>query len=42
MIDEGKPDLVISFPGGNGTDDMFSRAEDAKIDRIRVRYKKAP
>ncbi len=26
MIDEGKPDLVIAFPGGIGTADMIRRA----------------
>lgn len=26
MIDEGKPDLVIAFPGGKGTADMIKRA----------------
>lgn len=27
MIDEGKPDLVVAFPGGRGTADMVRRAE---------------
>jgi hypothetical protein len=31
MIDEGKPDLVIAFPGGRGTADMVSRAKKAGI-----------
>ncbi|MBP0440637.1 DUF2493 domain-containing protein [Tianweitania sediminis] len=31
MIDEGKPDLVIAFPGGRGTADMIRRAEAASI-----------
>lgn len=31
MLDEGKPDLVIAFPGGKGTFDMKSRA-------VRQRY----
>jgi hypothetical protein len=31
MIDEGKPDLVIAFPGGRGTSDMVSRARKAGI-----------
>ncbi len=31
MIDEGKPDLVVAFPGGRGTADMVSRAEKAGI-----------
>lgn len=32
MIDEGKPDLVIAFPGGRGTADMVQRAEKAGIE----------
>lgn len=35
MIDEGKPDLVIAFPGGRGTADMVRRAEKAGIKVIR-------
>lgn len=31
MIDEGKPDMVIAFPGGAGTADMVRRAERADI-----------
>ena len=31
MIDEGKPDLVIAFPGGRGTDDMVRRARAAGV-----------
>lgn len=31
MIDEGKPDLVLAFPGGHGTADMVSRAKKAGI-----------
>lgn len=31
MIDEGKPDLVIAFPGGRGTADMVRRAKVAGI-----------
>jgi hypothetical protein len=33
MIDYGKPDMVIAFPGGTGTADMVKRA---KINRIKV------
>lgn len=36
MIDEGKPDLVIAFPGGRGTADMVKRAEAAGIEILRV------
>jgi hypothetical protein len=31
MLDEGKPDLVLAFPGGRGTADMVSRARRAGI-----------
>jgi hypothetical protein len=31
MLDEGKPDVVISFPGGKGTADMIRRAKAAGI-----------
>jgi hypothetical protein len=31
MLDEGQPDLVLAFPGGNGTADMVRRATGAGI-----------
>lgn len=31
MLDEGKPDLVVAFPGGAGTADMVRRAQAAGI-----------
>jgi hypothetical protein len=31
MLDQGKPDLVVAFPGGTGTDDMVARARKAGI-----------
>ena len=36
MIDEGKPDLVVAFPGGTGTADMIRRAKAAGIRVIEV------
>jgi hypothetical protein len=36
MLDEGKPDLVLGFPGGSGTADMCSRAERAGVRVVRV------
>lgn len=36
MIDEGKPDLVVAFPGGRGTADMVRRARIAGIRVIEV------
>lgn len=37
MIDDGRPDLVVAFPGGVGTADMVRRAEAAGIPVRRVR-----
>lgn len=37
MIDEGKPDLVVAFPGGKGTADMVNRAHQAKIEVMEVK-----
>jgi hypothetical protein len=31
MLDEGKPSLVVAFPGGRGTADMIARARQAGI-----------
>lgn len=31
MLDEGKPDLVVAFPGGTGTADMVRRAKRAGV-----------
>lgn len=31
MLDEGKPDLVVAFPGGRGTADLVRRAKAAGI-----------
>jgi hypothetical protein len=36
MIDEGKPDLVIAFPGGRGTEDMLFRSQKAGIEVMKV------
>jgi len=32
MLDEGKPDLVLAFPGGSGTADMVKRAKVSGIE----------
>lgn len=32
MLDEGKPDIVVAFPGGNGTADMVRRAKKAGVE----------
>ena len=34
MLDEGRPDLVVAFPGGRGTADMVGRARSAGIEVI--------
>ena len=31
MIDRGKPDLVIAFPGGRGTQNMIKQARTANV-----------
>lgn len=31
MLQEGKPDIVIAFPGGKGTANMIRQAQDAGI-----------
>lgn len=36
MLDVGKPDLVIAFPGGRGTADMVRRALAAGIEVQRI------
>lgn len=38
MLDEGKPDLVIAFPGGTGTADMVAKARKAGIPVEEVAY----
>lgn len=37
MLDEGKPDLVVAFPGGSETEDMKRRARAAGVRVIEVR-----
>lgn len=36
MLDEGRTDLVVAFPGGRGTADMVKRAREAGIEVIEV------
>jgi len=37
MLDEGKPDLVVAFPGGSGTENMMrlGRAADVRVRVVR-------
>ncbi len=37
MIDQGKPDLVIAFPGGRGTADMVAKTREAGIDVAEIK-----
>lgn len=37
MLDEGKPDLVVAFPGGAGTADMVRRAKKAGVQVVEVK-----
>lgn len=37
MLDVGKPDLVVAFPGNDGTEDMVSRAAWAHVPVIEIR-----
>lgn len=32
MLDEGKPDLVVAFPGGKGTANMIGQAREAGVE----------
>lgn len=36
MLDEGKPDLVIAFPGGANTTDMVKRARKAGVEVVEI------
>lgn len=36
MLEEGKPGLVVAFPGGRGTADMVSRAKAASVKVVEV------
>ncbi|MGX9443924.1 DUF2493 domain-containing protein [Nitrobacteraceae bacterium UC4446_H13] len=36
MLREGKPDVVIAFPGGRGTDNMIDQATRAGVPVLRI------
>lgn len=36
MLDEGKPELVVAFPGGRGTADMVRRARAAGVEVMEI------
>lgn len=37
MLEEGKPDFVVAFPGGRGTANMVSQAKAAGVKVVEVR-----
>lgn len=37
MLVEGKPDVVIAFPGGDGTADMIRQAEAAGVPVVKIK-----
>ena len=39
MMSEGKPDMVLAFPGGRGTENMVRLATDAGIPVVRAAEK---
>ena len=41
MLDEGRPDLVIAFPGASGTDHMKRIARAAGIEVVEVQARQA-
>lgn len=36
MLEEGKPDLVIAFPGGRGTADMVRKARKSGVEVVEI------
>lgn len=36
MLDEGRPDFVVAFPGGRGTADMVRRAKAAGVKVVEI------
>jgi hypothetical protein len=40
MLDHGKPDIVVAFPGGVGTRDMISRAKKSGVELVEVAKEK--
>jgi hypothetical protein len=36
MLEEGKPDLVVAFPGGTGTANMVKQARAAGVEVLEV------
>lgn len=40
MLDEGRPDVVVAFPGDKGTANMIKQAKKAGVPVIEVEYEK--
>lgn len=38
MLDEGKPDIIIAFPGGRGTANMVKQARERGIEVREIEY----
>lgn len=38
MLEEGKPDLVIAFPGGRGTADMVRKARKVGVEVVEISH----
>lgn len=36
MLEEGRPDLVVAFPGGRGTADMVRKARRAGVEVVEI------
>lgn len=37
MLREGKPDIVVAFPGGRGTSNMIKQAEEAGVRVVEIK-----
>jgi hypothetical protein len=37
LLEEGKPNLVVAFPGGSGTADMVKRSRAANVEVLQVK-----
>ena len=38
MLEKGRPDVVVAFPGGRGTADMVRQARDADVEVVIARH----
>jgi hypothetical protein len=42
MLEEGKPDIVVAFPGRTGTANMVMLARAAKVEVVEIKARPAP